>query len=297
MKKFIALISAALLAAPLYAQSYLNLLEGCDPESFAVGAASVARPAGVHAAGVNAASMSLSDKTVMSGASYSSWAPKTAGSNIIGLGAWGKVGGGFAVGLDARYVIGQRYDVMDESGIVKGQDSPKDIIADAAVSYKVTDAFSVGAAAKIVHSNLGAGISSTAFGIDLGIAYSHDSFSAALAASSLGTTLDYGSSNPVPLPAIIKAGAAYSVAGLTASVEADYLFDGAFMAGLGFEYAMNDLAFLRAGYHYGDQKKALVSFASAGLGLKFYGVEFNACYLFASEALRNTVMFGLGYSF
>lgn len=60
---------------------------------------------------------------------------------------------------------------------------------------------------------------------------------------------------------------------------------------------VSGIAFLRAGYHYGTQDKGLPSFASAGLGLKFAGVELNAAYLFASEALGGTMTFGLGYSF
>ncbi len=60
---------------------------------------------------------------------------------------------------------------------------------------------------------------------------------------------------------------------------------------------VSGIAFLRVGYHYSTQDKGLPSFASAGLGLKFAGVELNAAYLFASEALGNTMTFGLGYSF
>lgn len=60
---------------------------------------------------------------------------------------------------------------------------------------------------------------------------------------------------------------------------------------------VSGIAFLRAGYHYGTRDKGLPSFASTGLGLKFAGVELNAAYLFASEALGGTMTFGLGYSF
>lgn len=60
---------------------------------------------------------------------------------------------------------------------------------------------------------------------------------------------------------------------------------------------VSGIVFLRAGYHYGTQDKGLPSFASAGLGVKFFGVELNAAYLFASDAIGGTMTFGLGYSF
>lgn len=297
MKKIFAILSAALLAAPIYAQTYSALLESADAQSFAVANASIARPAGIHAAGTNAAAMSLSENKFAAGAAFSMWAPKTANSKIAGLGAWGKINDKLAIGLDARYIMGQAYDVVNDLGYVSSTFSPNDIHATAAVSYKIIDCLSVGVGAKFVSSKLEENVSAMAFGADVSVAFNRNGLSAALAACNLGSSLTYGKSKPVALPAMVKAGVAYNIVGLTASAEADYLFDGAFMAGLGLEYSIKDIAFIRAGYHYGDQKKALVSFASVGLGVKFFGVELNACYLLASEALANTMMFGLGYSF
>ena len=77
----------------------------------------------------------------------------------------------------------------------------------------------------------------------------------------------------------------------------DYLFSGALMAGLGLEYCIVDIVSVRAGYHYGDAAKALPSFASVGLGVKFAGVHLDAAFLLASKTLGNTLMIGLGYSF
>ena len=296
MKKIFVIISAALLSVQAFAQTYTTLLESADPESFAVANASIARPAGIHAAGTNAAAMSLSDKKFSAGAAFSMWAPKTAASNIIGLGLWGKTNDKLAIGLDARYVMGQAYDLTTDQGVSTGSFSPSDIHATAALSYAFVDGLSAGVAAKFISSTLSPDMSATAFGADISVAYSKNGLSAALAACNLGSSLNYGGA-PVALPAMVKVGAGYSISGFTASAEADYLFDGALMAGLGLEYGIKDIAFIRAGYHYGDQKKALVSFASLGLGLKFSGVEFNACYLLGSKALGNTMMFGLGYSF
>ena len=83
----------------------------------------------------------------------------------------------------------------------------------------------------------------------------------------------------------------------TLVLEADYLFNGGMMAGLGAEYCIADIAFLRAGYHYGDPANALASYASLGLGEVFSGFSIDLAFLTASETLGNTFMMGLGYSF
>ncbi len=80
-------------------------------------------------------------------------------------------------------------------------------------------------------------------------------------------------------------------------VDADYYLSGDITAASGAEYSFKNFIFLRAGYHYGSKDKGLPSFASAGLGVKFAGVQLNAAYLLASETLGGSLMIGLGYSF
>lgn len=298
MKKIVSIIFAAFVAAPLFAQTYSAMLQGSDPESFSLGAATLARPANARSAGDNAAAMAISGRKMAVGASYSMWSPKVVGSKIAGIGGWGKIGDKFAIGLDAKYAMGKPYDITDELGWSEKQFAPKDINANLGVSYAIIDGLSVGVSAKFVSSTLADKYSATAFGADVSVAFRKGGLGAAIAVCNLGSSLRYGSSKEtVALPSMAKAGVSYSIVGLTASAEVDYMFKGGLMAGLGLEYAIKDIAFIRAGYHYGDAEKAMPSFASVGLGVKFFGVELNAAYLLASPVLGNTMMFGAGYSF
>ena len=70
-------------------------------------------------------------------------------------------------------------------------------------------------------------------------------------------------------------------------------------AGAGCEYSFNEMVFARVGYHYGDAVNVVPSYASFGLGLKFFGVTLDAAYLVADSTspMRNTMMFGIGYRF
>lgn len=69
------------------------------------------------------------------------------------------------------------------------------------------------------------------------------------------------------------------------------------MAGAAAQYDWNDCLFVRCGYHYGDETKAIPSYASAGIGVKLSGVSLDAVWLFASGTLRNSFALSLGYSF
>ena len=81
------------------------------------------------------------------------------------------------------------------------------------------------------------------------------------------------------------------------AAEADYLFAGALMAGFGLEYCIQQIAFLRAGFHYGDAAKALPTFVSLGAGVQFACVHLDLSFLTASKTLGNSLMVGLGYAF
>ena len=114
--------------------------------------------------------------------------------------------------------------------------------------------------------------------------------------NNLGTPVSYGDQK-YGQPGIVRGGGAYSVAGLTASVEVDYLFSGALMAGLGLEYGIADIVFVRGGFHYGDAAKAIPTHASLGLGVKYAGVHLDFAFLTASKTLGNSLLLELGYSF
>lgn len=240
--------------------------------------------------------MSLSVNRFSAGAAYNLWGPKSIGSNVADAGAAFRLGDKFALGFGGRLYSSKELAVTNLNGATIDTFTPKDIIGNLALSYKVFDALSIGVAAKYISSSIGLDLSGTAFGADVSVSYALGGLYASAALCNLGSRISYGNTS-YSMPMIAKAGVAYKWNALTVSGETDYLFDGSFAASAGAEYGIAGIAFLRAGYHYGTQDKGLPSFASAGLGLKFAGVELNAAYLFASEALGGTMTFGLGYGF
>ncbi len=283
-------------ASALSAQTLSSLLVPSGPESLALAGSTLARPAGVFAATDNASAISLSDKSFALGASYNLWAPQNVGSSVADASAFFRISERFAFGLGGRFYSSKEMAATNLNGATIDTFTPKDIIGNLALSYRVLDGLSIGVTGKYVSSSIAPDLSGTAFGADVSVSCAHGPFSASAALCNLGSAVSYGSSS-YSLPMLAKAGAAFSLKGLTVSAEADYLFDGAFAASLGAEFGLAKIAFLRAGYHYGSSEKGLPTFASAGIGLKFAGVELNAAYLFASETLGGTMTFGLGYSF
>lgn len=299
MKKIILsiLVACAMPALSASAQALSSLLIPSAPEYAAMGGASVALEAGAFAAENNAAAMSLSDDSFAVAAGYGLWAPGTAGSQLAGLGAFARVGERVGIGLSGRYTMEKPMNISSAAGGILGTFTPSELGANLAVSVKVIDGLSVGVTGKFVRSSIGEELSGSAFGADISVAWRKDGLSAGAAVCNLGSKLKYGDSS-YSMPMLVKAGAAYSADfGLTASVEADYLFSGAFAAGLGLEYNLFDIGFLRAGYHYGDKNQGLASFASLGAGVQFAGFELSAAWLTASPTLGNSLLFSLGYSF
>jgi len=296
MKKIISILFATTFALAASAQALPSLLIGADPAALATGGASVARPAGAFAVDNGAAAMSLSDKTFAVSATYGMWAPKTASNSLIGLGAFYKVSDKLALGLSGRMLRDKPYDITTAGGQITGQFTPSDLVAGLGLSYAVTDGFSLGVSARMVSSAIGENMKGTAFGADVSAMYAAGGFSGALAVCNLGSSISYGGASYAQ-PMLARAGGAYSIAGLTASAEVDYLFSGALMAGLGVEYTFADIVSLRGGFHYGDAAKALPTYASLGLGLQYAGIHLDVTFLTASKTLGNTLLFGLGYSF
>ena len=296
MKKICTLLSLMVFALGASAQAVPSLLIGSDPVAFATGGAAVARPADAFAVDNNAAAMSLSAGTFDVAATYGKWAPKTADNMVAGLGTFYKINDKLALGLSGRVLRDQPYDIATVGGQVTGSFTPMDIVAGLGLSYLVIDGLSLGVTARLVSSSIANDMKGTAFGADITAMYAQDAFSAALGVCNLGSPISYGGAS-YALPMLVRAGGAYSASGLTASAEVDYLFSGALMAGLGVEYGIEDIVFIRGGFHYGDAAKAIPTYASLGLGVKYAGAHIDLAFLTASKTIGNSLMLSLGYAF
>ena len=296
MKKICVFLFAISFALCASAQAVPSLLIGSDPVAFSTGGAVLARPADAFALDNNAAAMALSAGTFDVAATYGKWAPKTADNMVVGLGTFYKVNDKLALGLSGRVLRDQPYDIASAGGQVTGSFIPMDVVAGLGLSYAVMDGLSLGVSARMVSSSIAADMKGTSFAADITAMYAQDAFSAALGVCNLGSPMSYGGAS-YALPMLVKAGGAYAAAGLTASAEVDYLFSGALMAGLGLEYGIEDIVFLRGGFHYGDNAKAIPTYASLGLGVKYAGAHIDLAFLTASKTIGNSLMLCLGYAF
>lgn len=276
--------------------SVLILLTGCIT-AFAQSVPALLIPTDTRSLSMGGVSSIVEAEHLDVRATYSSWAPSTASNTIAGLDAYIPLAEKFSLFVGGNIFMDKPYSEYDDQGIIKGEFTPKDLIVSLGGEYRVNAALSFGLKGRFVSSSLAKEAKGSAFCADLFATYSTEAFDATLSLSNLGTKIDYGKGS-YSLPALVKAFGGYRIVkGLTAALELDYLFNGAFMAGVGAEYWIADIVALRGGYHYGDQTKALPSFASLGIGAKFAGVSISATYLTASPTLGNTLMVGLGYNF
>ena len=296
-----------------FGQSVPSLLIAADASSYSIGGATVGRGisgagqsgfsgAGAFALENNVAAMSLDGTRFDAAVSFGMWQPQYASDKLIGAGATWRITRRLAAGLLFKYMIQPDYQASTGNGtdVRDGVFSPKEMNVGLGVSFAVLKCLSVGASIKIANSALAPEASSTVFGADIGLYFNHKGISGGLSLNNLGNKVKYGEKS-YSQPMLAKIGAGYSMASgissLSVSAEADILFNGAVMAGAGVEYGIKRMAFVRAGYHYGDSRKAVPSYASAGLGVNLWGVRLDAAYLFGSKILKNSFAVSLGYSF
>lgn len=296
MKRILTFFAAVAVSFSLSAQGVAFLNINPDPAAAALAGTGVARPADAYALENNLASAALGGPAMDVAAGYGRWQPKGAGANVISGAGYYRMADKLAVGLQFKRIGYPEYTVVSADGRARGAFAPAEIAVGAGIAYRLAEGFSAGLAFRFVRSSLADDAKASAFGADLALKYEKDSFQAGLAVCNVGSPVKYGETK-YPLPGIVRTGAAYSVAGLTASFEADYLFAGALMAGLGLEYGIADIVFLRGGFHYGDAAKAIPTYASLGLGVKYAGVHLDFAFLTASKTLGNSLLLGLGYSF
>lgn len=306
MNKYISIVAVIVLSCmsgmSLRAQTMPSLLLDQDPVSIAVGSARVASDGDAFALQNNVASMSFAEETMSVKAGFTLWQPSYANMKNIGLGGIYRISDRLGLGLDFKYLMKQPYSGVTGNGsaIRDSEFRPSEINFAAGVSYAFLDCLSAGVALRYAGSSLSPDAKANIFGADLGLFFSMNSVRAGLSVNNLGTKVKY-SEKAYPQPMLLKAGAGYDLtmgtSVLSFDAEADILFAGGVMAGVGCEYSFRDMVFARAGYHYGNSANVVPSHGAAGLGLKIVGINLDVAYIFGSKVLANSMCVSLGYSF
>ena len=235
-----------------------------------------------------AAVLPFSKNMLSMGASWLNLAPEVSPVNYLSGGLAGQLDE-FGFSLDFSRGFGEK--------IYGTNDVPTDIVFKGGVGYRFNENYSLGI-------NLGYGqqyivedYKTSSYVADFFAACHFESIVVWAGLSTLGSTIGSEASGEFPLPSSVAVGGAFTAVEsgkhlLTLNLAADYYFSGTMALSAGAEYGFANCAFLRAGYRYGGDS-VLPSFASAGLGLRFSGIELNAAYLFASETLGKTLAIGL----
>lgn len=300
MKKiFSTLIVSTISVFAVSAQIAPSLLVPTDAATLGRAGATIAASANAYSLRANPAMMSFQDGRLDAAASYGMWGSSDSRKTVISFAAACKLGNKLGLGIDFNSFGMPSYNIVSTQGIaqqVNGTFKPSEMNIGLGLSYKFIDCLSAGVDVKFVSSKLSPDAKASAIAADIALAYSNDALKAGLGVCNIGSKLKYGQ-NSYGLPSYARAGASYSIIGLTVQAEVDYLFTSALMAGLSAEYWFKDIVGARIGYHYGDSKKALPSYTSVGLGAQFKGVHFDFGYLLGNKVLGGTMNFTLGYHF
>ena len=142
----------------------------------------------------------------------------------------------------------------------------------------------------------------SAVSADIFLTYRLSELNITAGVSSIGSSVKSVAGDSFSLPVSATIGADWSKTfsethGIRIAADADYFFSGNVTVAAGAEYSFKNMAFARAGYHFGTKDAVLPSFATVGLGVRFFGVSLDIAYLTANGVLGNTLTFGLGYRF
>lgn len=276
-----------------------------NPRMAAMGGVMSGLSADAYAQFGNIAAVPHYDDTFSAGVSYSAWQPTASASNVGILGAIYKTGR-FGVSVGASASINAPYMGMDDYGVPTGKYTPTDWRVGAGVSYLITDDFSAGLGLNYASSKISAKYPAyyTAFA-SLQLMYRIEDFSISLSGNNLGLPVSTHAGNKFDIPMNGELSVAYANSWdeheLSAVVDGRMYFGGPLAAGgsVGAEYGYDSLVYVRAGYHYASVGNGIPSFASAGLGFRFFGVNIDAAYLFGwgNSPLKHTFTVGVGYSF
>ena len=280
MKKALCILICSLAAVSLHAQAVSALLVPTDSRSLAMGGVTLPN---------NAPSLDA-------GAFFGIWAPQAANNTVFGLDAFFRIGK-LTFTAEGADFLDTPYDAYSEPQGFRGRFQPYDLILSIGGAYDITGNLSAGLKLRSITSALADNAVGSVYCGDVFVSWTGGSWGAMLSGRNIGGKINYGGGEWA-LPALVALDGHWSpLQQLTLAGNASWLFSGALMAGAGAEYTFAEIVSVRAGFHYGDAAKALPTFASAGIGVKFYGVKLDATYVLPLGNAGNSFVIRAGYAF
>ena len=232
--------------------------------------------------------------------SYQGWAPGGIKSTNLNLMGGIRIGKRIGLNVIGAYQNGQEYTLTDVNGKKSGSFAPSDLLVGAGFGFAITDFLSIGVNVKYAQSTIAAGASYNTVAGDAFVLFTMKGFYATAGVASLGMPVKSGETS-YGLPTSGKLGLGYNAkfgtSGLLVAADADVFFTGGLGAALGVQYDWSDIVFVRGGFHLGTGKSPLPTYASVGLGGKFFGVHLDVSYLLGNAIVGNPLCVGVGYAF
>ena len=309
MKKIILTILSLSAALLLHSQSIETLDKGGVAMGFSVipadpallskgtaGLASASSPA--WASFGNPASLPASKEKMAFGLSYTSWTPGSEKGIQAGLSM--KIGDKLAFTAGFGRQSGVSFEEFNGIGESLGEFAPSDMRINIGAAYGISNILSAGVNVHYLVSAIASDASLSAISADAAVFGKLNSLNFAAGVRNMGTGVKDSQGNSFPIPASIFAAGEYSLAigekmALCANLDASYFLSAGISAGVGAEFSYDGMFFARAGACLGND--ILPSFASAGLGAKFFGIGVDMAYILASDALGGSFLASLTYSF
>lgn len=235
---------------------------------------------------------------------YQSWAPDAVKSSNIAAGLAYRFGKNFGMSLAFGSNGGEKFNIIDEDGFMTGKSfTPKDMQLALGAGVGFAKFLSAGVNLKYLSQKIAPKASYSAFAADVFVMarFAPLGLNVTAGISNIGSSVKADNGDSFSLPAAANAAASFNKGfgkhSLGVNADLNYFFCGDFTAALGAEFGLYDIAFIRAGYHYGAEAAVLPSFATVGLGVKFLGIKLNFAYLLGNDSLKGSMTLGLGYQF
>ncbi len=272
-----------------------------DPISTAMGGACIVNPS-AYSSFSNTAALVFCDNKFDVAANYQNWNGCNTQNRTA---AAGRQFGNFGVLVGAYYGMEDKMAGYDSNGASTGTFRPSNLQINAGVAWKFVPFLAIGLDIKYLNYSAD-GDSNSAVAFDAFLQTKLSDFRIAAGVSSVGTTIKSETGYKYSLPTSITVAGGYDHKfgkhGLNVALDIDYYLEHSdtVVIGGGAEYSYNDMAFVRAGYHYADAATVVPSYFSAGVGFKIIGLHIDFSYQVMTDnksPLKDCFTVGLAYGF
>lgn len=317
----IPLFGILLAAGSVKAQSVAFLEIGPDARAAALGEAGTALSPDAWSVYWNVAKAAAAKSRAEVAYSYSPWMKDLrTDSRFHRVGGYYKLSEKDAIVAGFRHFSNGSFELTDDYGRRTGEVNPREYALEVGYARTLFSGFSAGATVRYIRSDLGSlegADPGNAVGFDLGLYYRmktnvfsrKSDLAFGLTVADLGSRIKYATSE-YALPTRLSAGAALTVPvaehhKLTGTANVAYRLmpsdSRTCSGGVGVEYGLYDIGFVRAGYRWSDMEKAAGGdYVSFGLGVKYWHVFADASYRLATESydpLDETFTISVGINF